>query len=184
MHVRVSTFAPATLVLAIAAAACEDGNSVLRTGPTRPAPLQSQLLSVEPALLTPEFLPGPSCRGFAPFQLRFNLVLRADRQFGLERIRFGFRDRSGGRTVPIVVPSVLPDPGGRALPITIPTTPAVPVPGALPVHGTTVSPPFGTLGLLVSLGCGVPPVGTLLIDADTIDPDGRSDTARVSATVG
>ena len=167
MHVRVSIFASALLVLLIVSA-CEDSNGVSQPGTTRPSPFRSQLVSVEPAAIIPQFVRNTSCLTFPPFQTRFNLLLRTDRDLFVQRFRFAFRDRFGG----------------RALPVPIPTSPAVPIPEELPFHGTLVSPPFSRFDFLLNFNCGVPADGTLSIEVETTDREGNADIATVSVRVG
>jgi len=41
-----------------------------------------------------------------------------------------------------------------------------------------------TLPFLLEFGCGVPPVGTLVVSVDTVDGRGTVGTSRVSVNVG
>ena len=175
MYVPLSTFAPALVVLAIAALACEDSSTAVRTGPTGAGRLESRLVSVEPAALVPEFLPKQSCNGRPPFQTRFDLFVHAERDLFLRQLRFEFRDRSGGRVLPLAIPTTVP--------VSPPTSPAVPVPGMLPFHGMVVSP-LRPVGLILSFDCGVLPEGTLFLDVETADRDGASAVSHVRVPIG
>lgn len=165
MHVRVSRFAPAVLVaLTLGVSACEDSSAILTASLNAPSRFDTHRFTVEPSVIAPEFLTGSSCRSLRPFHLRFNFFVHSNRQLFLRGLRFQLIDRSGG----------------RALPVPIPTSPAVAIPGELQFHGVQTGNP---LGLTLKFDCGVLPVGTLLIDADTADSDGIIATSRMSVAV-
>jgi hypothetical protein len=178
MYVPLATFAPALVVLSIAASACEDSSTAVRTGPSGTVRLESRLVSVEPAALVPEFLPRQLCSGRPPFQTRFNLFVHTERDLFLRQLRFEFRDRSGGRVLPLAIPTTVPlsPPTSHAVP--------VPVPGMLPFHGMVVSPPVRPLGLILNFDCDVLPEGTLFIDVETADSDGASAVSQVRVPIG
>lgn len=156
MHVRISAFASAVVVvLSLGAVGCDDNN--LNDAPPRlvtaPSLFQSRFVSVQPAAVRPEFVSGLSCRGLRPFRTRFNLFVHADRDFFLRGVNFEFRDRAGG----------------RALPLPIPTTVTGPT-----IHG---------LGIVLNFDCGVAAEGTLSISVETADRDGGRNVSHVSVPV-
>jgi hypothetical protein len=165
MHVRLSRLAPAVLAaLTLGVSACEDSSTILTATMSGPSRFDTHRFAVEPSVIAPEFLAGSSCRSMRPFHLRFNFFVQSNRQLFLRGLRFQLIDRSGG----------------RALPVPIPTSPAVATPGQLQFHGVETGNP---LGLTLKFDCGVFPTGTLLIDADTADDDGITTTSRMSVTV-
>jgi hypothetical protein len=186
MHARICKFGMAALVVLAFASACEDADTQM--GPqvtTAPSPFVGRLVSVEPTAIVPEFLPTSSCRTFQPFRTRFDLSLRTEREFFLHRLGFVFRDRFGGHAFPTpALPAATTGIAGRALPLTQPTSSAVPIPGSLPFHGALVTPPRGTIGLLLNFDCGIRTPGRLLIDVETADRDGVTTVSQITVAIG
>lgn len=185
MHAWIPTFTPAVVVvLVLGATGCGDNHAAtLNARLNGPSPLQAQLASVEPAIVTPEFLPGPLCGGLRPFRTRFDLFLRADRDLFLRGLRFEFRDRNGGRALPLPVLVTLPTvPGPVPLPLT--TSLPNPIPGSLPFHGVAIPPVASVLGILLNFDCGVRAEGTLSIGVEVTARDGGQEVSHVMVRVG
>ncbi len=187
MHVRLSPFASVVLVvLSVGAAGCDD-NSRNDAPPrlvTAPSPSQPGSVSVRPAAVRPEFLSGPSCRGFRPFRTRFNLFIHADRDFFLRGLGFEFRDRSGGRALPLPIPTTVTGPTiPNALPVALPSAAPIPIPGTLPFNGVMFGSGIHGLGLALDFECGVAAEGMLSISVDTADRGGAHDVSHVNVPV-
>ena len=186
MHVRLSASA-VVVALSFAAGACDDNNRAaeLKAGLVGPSTLRTRLLSVEPSALSPEFLAGPSCRGFRPFRTRFNLFVHVDRDLFLRGVRFDFRDRFDGRAHPLPIPTTVTGPTTpNAVPLALPSSVPIPIPGTLMFNGVMVSPGIRALGFLLNFECGVPPDGRLSISVETVDAEGTADISEVSVPIG
>jgi hypothetical protein len=176
MPVRLLTFAPVVLVALTCAAGCDDGDTTRITaelnGPSR---FVNRLVSVEPAVISPQFLPGPFCAPLLPFQMHFNLVVRTDRDLFLRRMHFQFVDDAGTRTLPV------PTPSSPAVPI--PAVPGIPVPGMLPFDNVAVTR-TSSFNVFLNFDCGVRPRGRLFIDVDAVDSSGAPEIMQTSVRVG
>lgn len=155
MYRRLPRYAPVLLFLATALAA---GCNRAPATPTSPSTTETseQSITVEPALVHPEFLPTSGCDVRPAFAVRIHVRLLGG--FFVRGLRFHFVDELGTRTLPQVVPILTPT--GSSIPSASP----VPVPGiaALP----TAFQAGGSSPFLVTFGCGVIPEGTLFINAD------------------
>jgi hypothetical protein len=187
MHVRVSTFTPAVLVLlSLGVVGCDDSNGAeLNARLVGPSPFQSRLVSVEPATVRPEFLSGPSCRRLRPFLTRFNLFVHADRDLFLRGLRFQFDDRVGGRAHPLPIPTTVTGPAiPNSVPLALPSSAPIPIPGTLQFHGVMAPSGINGLGIVLNFDCGVPAQGTLSISVETADRNGAHDVSHVRVPVG
>ena len=187
--------------------ACDDGAGPPGASPTAPGGFQAITLTAEPATATPEIVPTDSCLGFPPFRTRVVVIVGGRTGLTIRRLLFRFTDRFGHDSLPTVFPdqgspatrtsssSSIPLAGPVTIPtsspltiptssaVTIPTSSAVPIPSSS--AGAQVSASgFAHLPFLVEFGCGVPPAGTLVISAETTDPDGRPHTSTVDVRVG
>ena len=153
------------------AVGCDDAKNVTTaTAPSGVAPVSSiqSAVSVEPAALRPEFLPGLSCRSNRPFGTRLNFVIGGGRDISLHRLRFRFVDRFGV----IALPDVAPQTGIFPMtspPVSIPTSSPIPIPGLAPMPPDGVFIPFGasrTLPFFLTFGCGASSTGTLFVMFD------------------
>jgi len=187
MHARLSALALAiVVVLSVGASGCDDNNGgAAHARLTGPSPFQSRLVSVQPATLRPEFLSDRSCLGLRPFRTRFNLFVQADRDFSMRGLGFEFRDRAGGRALPLPIPTTVTGPTiPNAVPVALPSSAPIPIPGTLPFNGVMFSSGIHSLGLVLNFDCGVPAEGTLSISVNTTDQDGARDVSHVTVPVG
>jgi hypothetical protein len=179
---------PLTLLLA-ASIACDRTTA----SPTTPAPGAGALklsFTAEPLVVRPEFLPGSSCTSRPSFGVRITVVLGSGEDVILRGLRFSFTDRFGERALP----DVFPTPEGSFIPssppvpfpgvASLPTRGPIPIPGSPPIDGVLVSALTSReLPFFLRFGCGVFPDGTLLIDGDLNDRNGRPDRAEMRVVV-
>lgn len=193
MTMRLPRYAPAVLFLMSAAAVGCDSNSV---SVTAPAALNAELqpsIAVEPDAPRPEFLLGTSCPGHPPFGLRLRIVLGGGHDWILRGLRFHLTAPFGGSLFPEVIP--IHTPGTLT---SIPTTMPIPLPGAGAIPGASPisiggSSPIQGLFIragtshswpyLLRFGCGVPPAGSIIVNADGADRSGRFTTSQVRVRV-
>ena len=161
---------PIVLVL-VFAAGCDDSRMATTvtapSGAVASATGIQSAISVEPAALRPEFLPGVSCRSNRPFGTRVTIVIDGRNDVSLHRLRFRFTDRFGMTAFPNqiqtgVFPMTQP-------PISIPSSSPIPIPGLAPLPPEGVFIPFGTsrtFPFFVSFGCGPFSQGTLFVMFD------------------
>jgi hypothetical protein len=124
-------------------------------------------ISVEPAALHPEFLPGMSCRSNRPFGTRVIIVIDGRNDVSLHRLRFRFTDRFGVTAFPNeiqtgVFPMTQP-------PVSIPSSSPIPIPGLAPLPPDGLFIPFGasrSLPFFLTFGCGPASQGTLFVMFD------------------
>ena len=155
-------------------------------------------ITVQPATLRPEVLPGSCVPLATPFGTRLVVNVNAGSDVILRSLRFRFTDRLGVTALPRVTPipgtspmtvptssippfSPIPVPGGA--PLT--TTGPIPIPGSSSVNGLMV--PGGSvrsLPFFLAFDCGVSNTGTLFIVFDTADMHGGLLSSQLSARVG
>ena len=144
----------------------------------------------QPAMLSPEFLPGVSCGSSRAFGTRIIVVVNGGTNVFLNGINFRFTDRFGVTAFPQV----------RAIPGPVPmTTPSVSIPTSNPIPPLGVAPlptsspiPFPGNGnptasdfpFFLTFGCGVFSQGTLLVNVDAGDGTGRTHRAQFSVPLG
>jgi hypothetical protein len=160
---RVSTFTSAVLAMVSIAASvsCGDGNdAALQATLVGPTSLQTRLLTVQPSIVAPQFLPSRFCTTTPAFTTQFSIVFATDRDLFVRGMRFTFTDRRGTRISP------------------------VPIPDSLPFFGVTMTPRENTLVVFLDFDCGVIADGTLLVEADTADGNGASGTSRATLHIG
>ena len=190
MYERFPTYAPVMLALLLTSSvACNRTTA----SPTTPAPAGGALkssLTAEPLVGRPEFLPGSSCTSRSPFGVRITVILESVEDVILRGLRFSFTDRFGGQALPDVFPTPegsfipssppVPFPGAAPLPSRGP----IPIPGSPPIDGLLVTGQTSRqLPFFLRFGCGVFPDGTLLIEGDLSDRNGRPDRAAIRVTV-
>jgi hypothetical protein len=186
MFERSPKYAPIMLTLLLTASVACNRTSA---APTTPAPAGSALkpsFTAEPLVVRPQFLAGSSCTTRPAFGVRITIVLGSGEDVILRGLRFSFRDRFGERTLP----EVFPTPEGSFIPTStpvtfpgvapLPTRAPIPIPGSPPIDGVLVSALTSReLPFFLRFGCGVFPEGTILIDADLNDRNGRPDRAEM-----
>jgi hypothetical protein len=182
----------ATLVLALAAvgAACDDRDSLPAANLVGPSSTvlgssisTAAVVTVEPATVHPDVLPGAGCQPSPLFQARFGLVFHSNRDTAVRGVRFDFLDRFGGRHVLTSVP--VTSSGNGSVPVPLPTSSPVPIPGTLPFYGVPVpSSSPRTVPFVLQFGCGVFLPGTMFVTVDIGDGRGLSDVARVDFPIG
>jgi hypothetical protein len=187
MSVRLPTYAAIALVLLfVSATACSRGSATV-TSPDTTTNLKASL-TVEPAAVRPEFLPGLGCAGLAAFGVQLTVIVGGD-DLIVRGIRFSFTDRFGRRmtpdafatAAPTTLPSSSPIPFGRT---TIPTNSPIPVPGFPPFNGTRVVPHHKlTQPFFLRFGCDVLPEGSIVVVVDTSDIVGRTGRSEVEVSV-
>ena len=190
MYERFPTYAPVVLALLLTASVACNRTAA---SPTTPAPAGGALkrsFTAEPLIVRPEFLAGSSCTTRSSFGVRITVTLGAGEDLILRGLRFSFTDRFGDRALPEVFPaphgsfipssSPLPFPGVAPLPSRGP----IPIPGLPPIDGLLVSARTSReLPFFLRFGCGLFPEGTILIDGDFNDRNGRPDRAEIRVSV-
>ena len=190
MHAGFSNCVQGFLVPAfVAAAACSVSDAT--DSPTAPTPLESSRVMVEAAEVTRESVPFVGCPAGTPFGLRLVVVVSAGQDVFIRGLGFDFRDRLGTTSTSRLVPmstapfrgtsipsSSMPLPS--AMPVPIPSSSPIPIPGSMSLSAGVSR----TLPFFLTFGCGVPPVGILVITVDTVDGRGTAGTSRVSVNVG
>jgi hypothetical protein len=188
MHHRVTTCAPAFLVLAsFAAMACNgDGNTAAAslTGPSAFAVGSATSVTAEPAIIAAEFQASAICRAEAPFEARLNVGVRTRQELFIRGFGFEFLDPFGRRVLPLAFPGTIAVNNALLLPVSLPTTHPIPFPGHVPMS-SVILPAGGLFKVPFRLrfDCGVPARGTLFVSVETGDRRGTIDVWRVSAQI-
>jgi hypothetical protein len=173
----------------VAAAACSSGDAT--ESPTAPTALGSPRVTVEAAQVTRESVPFGGCPAGTPFGLRLVVVVSAGQDVFIRGLGFDFLDRQGTTSTSRLIPASTAPFGGTSLPsppvplpssvpVSIPSSSPIPIPGSMPLTAGVSQ----TLPFFLRFGCGVPPVGTLVISVDIVDGSGTVGTSRVSVSVG
>ena len=187
MSTDATRYLSAVILLAgLATASC---NGVVPAEPTAPTAGEPVAFAVEPARVTPEFLPpsGLDCRGRRPFRTHFVVFLGSMPGASFETLDVGFNDRLGVASRPIVlgVSSTLSN--SLAIgpsPVPLPTMSPIPFPTTGPNSGL---PGVGTpqrVPLILEFGCLVRPQGTIVVTAGMRDRRGRRQEQRLTIDVG
>ena len=181
MNARLPKYVPAFLVSAALLSACGAENATSPTAPTEPV----ALLTAEPSSVLPEFSPTRACRVDRHFGLRFFVVVRPVSDLFLHGVRVVFVDRFGRRSFPFVDtfdPSIFALPSNPG-PIPIPSSPSIPIPT---MTGTAIPGALGfdpllihggrsrSLPFFLDFGCGIPSIGTVVLNFETRDRNGRT----------
>jgi hypothetical protein len=189
MHAGFSKCVQGFLVPAfVAAAACSGGDAP--ESPTAPSKLDSPRVTVEAAEVTRESVPFVGCPAGTPFGLRLVVVVTAGEDVFIRGLGFDFLDRLGTTSTSRLIPTSAAPFGGTSLPsspvplpssvpVSIPSSFPIPIPGSMPLSAGVSQ----TLPFFLRFGCGVPPVGTLVVSVDTVDGRGTVRTSRVSVNV-
>lgn len=178
-------FAAVILLAGLASASC---NAVVPAEPTAPTGGEQVAFAVEPARVTPEFLPpsGLHCGGARPFRTHFAVILGSMPGGSFETLDVGFSDRFGVISVPAVVGASprLGSTNGSLPPVPLATSTPIPFPTTGPNSGL---PGVGTsqrVPLILEFGCLVNPHGTIVVTAGTRDRHGRRGEQRLTIDVG
>ena len=163
-------------------------NGVAPAEPTGPTAGEPVAFAVEPARVTPEFLPpsGLNCRGGRPFRTHFVVILGSLSGASFETLDVGFNDRFGVASRPIVLGVSHTLSSSLAIgpsPVPLPTTSPIPFPTTGPNSGL---PGVGTrqrVPLILEFGCLVRPQGTIVVTAGTRDRHGRRGEQRLTIEV-
>jgi hypothetical protein len=190
MHAGLSNCVQGFLVPAfVAAAACSGSHAT--ESPTAPTLLDPPHVTVEAAEVTRESVPFVGCPAGPPFGLRLVVVVSAGQDVSIRGFGFDFLDRLGKTSTSRLIPTSAAPFRGISSPgssVPIPSSPTVPIPSSFPIPipgsmslsaGVSETVPF-----FLKFGCGVPPVGTLVVTIDTVDGRGIVGTSRVSVSVG
>jgi hypothetical protein len=177
----------ALLLAGLTSASC---NGVVPAEPTAPTAGEPVALAVEPARVTPEFLPpsGLHCGGARPFRTHFVVILGAMPGLSVGSLNVGFTDRFGEVSLPSVLGSTSalagPTMAGPS-PVPLPTTSPIPFPTTGPNSGLVAS--IGSaqrVPVILEFGCLVRPQGTIVVTAGTLDHRGRRGDHRLTIDVG
>jgi len=168
------------LLASLGIAACvKDGISTDHlTGPSTLTPAAANVVTVEPAAVSPVFLSSPFCGRRPLFQTGFTLVFRPDRDLIISGFGFEFLDGFGVRSFPTLIPTS--STGSPLVPVPVPSSSPIPIPGMSPFAmsaGSSRALPF-----LLQFGCGVPASGTLFVSVNTASR-GTPDVRRVSLRI-
>jgi hypothetical protein len=148
-------------------------------------------VTISAAEVTRESVPFVGCPVGTPFRLRVVVVVSTGEDLSIQGVGFDFRDRLGTTLTSRVVPASAAPFGGTSLPpspvplpssvpVQIPSSSPIPIPGSMSLPaGNSRNLPF-----LLEFGCGVSPVGTLVVSMDTVDGRGTVGTSRASVNVG
>ena len=143
-------------------------------------------LAVEPVMLRPESIGGQSCARQSPFGTRVIIRIRSGSDFFLRGIRFRFVDRFGVSSLPRVTP--IPGSAPLTTPFASLPVPTSPIPmGVAPLSLPTSAPitiPGTTLPFFLAFDCGPAQEGTIFVDVETADRNGRTRAAAVQARLG
>jgi len=173
----------------VAAAACSGGDGT--KSPTAPTLPDSPRVTVEAAEVTRDSVPFVGCPAGTPFGLRLVVVVSAGRDVSIRGLGFDFLDRLGATSTSRLIPtSAAPFRGtsipsssvplSSSVPVPIPSSSPIPIPGSMSLSAGVSR----TLPFFLKFGCGVTPVGTLVVSIDTVDGRGSAGTSRVSVNVG
>ena len=190
MHAGVSNCVQGFLVPALVAASACSGSSATKS-PTAPTLLESPSVTVKAAEVTRESVPFVGCSAATSFGLRLVVVVSTGQDVSIRGLGFDFRDRLGSTSTSSAIPTSAASFGGTSLPsspVPLPSSVPVPIPSSFPIPiPGSMSLSAGdsrTLPFLLEFGCGVPPVGILVVSVDTVDGRGTVGTSRVSVNVG
>jgi hypothetical protein len=186
MRSDVPWFLSAVILLAgLISASC---NGVAPAEPTAPTAGQPVAFAVEPARVTPEFLPpGLHCGGARAFRTHFAVILGSMPGVTFETLHVGFSDRFGAVHRPIVLGVSRVLSSSLAIgpsPVPLPTSSPIPFPTTGPNNGL---PGIGTplrVPVVLEFGCLVRPHGTIVVTAGTRDRRGRLGDHRLTIDVG
>jgi hypothetical protein len=165
-------------------------NGVAPAEPTAPTAGEPVAFAVEPARVTPEFLPpsGTHCGGARPFRTRFVVIVGAMPGLSVGSLNVGFTDRFGV----VSLPNVLGSTSALAGPVMTGPSP-VPLSTSAPIPFPTTGPNTGlveSIGssqrvpVILEFGCLVRPQGTIVVTAGTRDRRGRRGDHRLTIDVG
>jgi hypothetical protein len=179
-------FAAVILLAGLTSASC---NGVVPAEPTAPTAGGPVAFAVEPARVTPEFLPPPGlhCGAARPFRTHFAVILGSMPGASFETLDVGFSDRLGVASRPIVLGVSSTFSNSLAIgpsPVPLPATSPIPFPSTGPNSGL---PGVGTsqrVPLILEFGCLVRPHGTIVVTAGTRDRHGRRGERRLTIDVG
>ncbi len=163
---------------------CGGGNS--STTPTGPSPTAkstqgTNALTIDPATLRPEFLPGIACNGFLPFAMHLKLIV-VPSPFGrfVNSISFFFVDSRGVRVVPFAIPG--PVEGGITSTL-IPSAGPILVPGQVSSIFFVNPSSTAVVPFALRFDCGFAPTGLLSIGVQMTDPLGQPMFAQLGVSV-
>jgi hypothetical protein len=143
-------------------------------------------IAAEPATLRAEAVANPSCLTRSPFGARIIVRIRTAGPFFLRGLRFRFTDRFGLTTLPRVMS--IPGSAPLTVPVSsipIPTSPSIPMPGLAPLPSSSPIPfPDATFPFLLLFDCGAAPEGTVFVDAEVTDMNGRMRASGFQARLG
>jgi len=174
----------AVLCTSVALGAC---NAVAPDDVTLPASATPLSLSANPDPILPEFLPSHGCSIHPAFGLRFVISVGGP-HVAFRQMRFGFHDRFGRHSRPLVVigtgGQAIPNAGPIPFPSPSSSGSSIPMPSSTPLMAVVSA--VGTsrpLAVSMSFPCGVPSSGTLIIIGD-FDDHGRSLSSELRVRVG
>ena len=152
--------AAATLV----AASCSREVSTSPSGPTKVDTSTVSVNALSDSVIA-EPVNRPLCPSVAPFNVPFGIVVRPNRVSGLvvTRIQMQFTDSAGAQMPPVTLAAPLP----------------------ITQFGTALAASRDDLrfSLSMGVGCGVERRGTIIVEVETRDAQGRRGTGRVSVSV-
>ena len=177
----------ALLLAGLTSASC---NGVVPAEPTAPTAGEPVAFAVEPARVTPEFLPpsGTHCGGARPFRTRFDVILAAMPGLFVASLNVGFTDRFGVVSLPHVLGTTSALAGSTMIgpsPVPLPTSSPIPFPTTGPNTGLLESiGPSQRVPVTLEFGCLVRPNGTIVVTAGTRDHRGGRGDRRLMIDVG
>ena len=194
MHAPFRKYVSVLLFSALTAtAACSDRTTTGTASPTAPsAGLKPVALTVEPAIVVPEFVANALCSSQPAFRTSLVVVVGGQRDFILRSLAFSFLDRSGRSFFPVVMPtsSSTATQIPRSLPLPLPGTLTIPGSVGIQVSGSIVDGILVTGGILqrvpvvLEFGCATQASGDLVVTANTMMRDGSSSTPRTTVRIG
>lgn len=179
------------------ATGCDDNKDSMTVTSPSPVAVTQTGVSVEPAALQPEFLPGFSCRSNRAFGTRIIVLVGGRNDVLLRGLRFRFTDRFGFNALPQV--ALIPGPSPMTTPpVSIPSSSPIPLPGIAPLPTAPVPIPGSTPVSALFIPAGAPRTfpffltfgscpfseGTLFVTVDAGDRNGTMQSSEMRVRVG
>jgi len=164
VHVPSPYIACVLAATALAATSCSDV-SINSTGPTKVESSSTVSVNALSNSVIAEVVNHPVCPSVAPFNVPFGIVVRGTGVAGLvvTRIQMQFTDSAGAQMPPVTLAAPLP----------------------ITQFGTALaaSRDDQRFSLSMGVGCGVERRGTIMVEVETRDAQGRRGTGHVSVSV-
>lgn len=164
VHIPSPYIACVLAATALAATSCSDV-SINSTGPTKVESSSTVSVNALSNSVVAEVVNHPVCPSVAPFNVLFGIVVRGTGVGGLvvTRIQMQFTDSAGAQMPPVTL--------------------TAPVPTTQFGTALATSRADQRFSLSMGVGCGVDRRGSIMVEVETRDGQGRRGTGRVSVSV-